>query len=156
MRLFCQDGKASAAASLWYKTPEQTVRSLFHDPHGGHSFSTLLVFTIIYFFLACWTYGMYISSGLFVPVLLIGASWGRLIGMCLNRYAFPTMDWGDPGKYALIGASAQLAGSWHHQVYLFLDSHHFRSHGKSHLYLPGFRHRLWGQDHWGLYQRRPL
>ena len=24
VRLFCQDGKASAAASLWYKTPEET------------------------------------------------------------------------------------------------------------------------------------
>ena len=68
-------GKASAAASLWYKTPEETVRSLFHDMPGAHSFTTLLIFTILYYFLACWTYGMFISSGLFVPSLLIGASW---------------------------------------------------------------------------------
>ena len=85
-----------------YKTPEETVRSLFHDPAGAHGFITLLVFTVVYFFLACWTYGMFISSGLFVPSLLIGASWGRLIGMCLV-VAFPTWDWGDLGKYALIG-----------------------------------------------------
>ncbi len=110
VRLFCQDGKASAAASLWYKTPEETVRSLFHDQAGAHSFSTLLAFTVAYFFLACWTYGMFISSGLFVPSLLIGASWGRLLGMCL-MHTFPTWDWGDLGKYALIGASAQLAGT---------------------------------------------
>ena len=75
VRLFCQDGKSSAAASLWYKTPEETVKALFHDKAGAHSFSTLALFTVLYFFLACWTYGMFISSGLFVPSLLIGASW---------------------------------------------------------------------------------
>jgi chloride channel 7 len=53
---------------------------------------------------------MFISSGLFVPSLLIGASWGRLTGMFLVA-AFPSWDWGDLGKYALIGASAQLAGT---------------------------------------------
>ena len=53
---------------------------------------------------------MFISSGLFVPSLLIGASWGRLTGMCLVA-AFPGWEWGDLGKYALIGASAQLAGT---------------------------------------------
>ena len=77
---------------------------------GAHGFLTLLIFTIVYFFLACWTYGMFISSGLFVPSLLIGASWGRLTGMCLVA-AFPNWNWGDLGKYALIGASAQLAGT---------------------------------------------
>ena len=110
VRLFCQDGKASAAASLWYKTPEETVRSLFHDQTGAHSFFTVSVFTFIYFFLACWTYGMFISSGLFVPSLLIGAAWGRLIGMFLT-HNFPAWDWGDLGKYALMGAAAQLAGT---------------------------------------------
>ena len=97
IRLYCQDGKASAAASLWYKTPEESVRSLFHDMEGAHSFTTLLVFAFLYFFLACWTYGMFISSGLFVPSLLIGASWGRLTGMALN-YLLPEWDWGDLGK----------------------------------------------------------
>ena len=83
---------------------------MFHDPVGAHGFLTLLIFTVVYFFLACWTYGMFISSGLFVPSLLIGASWGRLTGMCLVA-AFPGWEWGDLGKYALIGASAQLAGT---------------------------------------------
>jgi len=95
---------------LWYKTPEETVRSLFHDKPGAHSFSTLLIFTILYYLLACWTYGMFISSGLFVPSILIGAAWGRLLGMCLF-FVLPHWNWGDLGKYALIGASAQLAGT---------------------------------------------
>ena len=86
------------------------MRALFHDKPGAHNFSTIIVFCILYFFLACWTYGMFISSGLFIPSLLIGAAWGRLVGMMLY-YLFPDSDWGDLGKYALIGASAQLAGT---------------------------------------------
>ena len=40
---------------------------------------------------------MFISSGLFVPSLLIGASWGRLTGMGL-AYVLPEWDWGDLGR----------------------------------------------------------
>ena len=41
------------------------------------------MFTITYFFLACWTYGLAVSAGVFIPSLLIGAAWGRLIGIML-------------------------------------------------------------------------
>ena len=70
---------------------------------------TLAMFTILYWLIACWTYGMSISSGLFVPSLLIGAGWGRCVGLILHEH-FPYIDWGDVGKYALIGSVAQLAG----------------------------------------------
>ena len=56
------------------------------------------------------TYGMSISSGIFIPTLLTGAAWGRIVGTLLYRF-FPDMDWGDVGKYSLIGASAQLSGT---------------------------------------------
>ena len=52
---------------------------------------------------------MSISSGLFVPSILIGAGGGRCIGLLLNKYV-EFIEWGDVGKYALIGAVAQLAG----------------------------------------------
>ena len=52
---------------------------------------------------------MSISSGLFVPSILIGAGWGRCVGLLLNKYV-EFIEWGDVGKYALIGAVAQLAG----------------------------------------------
>ena len=53
---------------------------------------------------------MSISSGIFIPTLLTGAAWGRIVGTLLYR-CFPDMDWGDVGKYSLIGASAQLSGT---------------------------------------------
>ena len=70
---------------------------------------TLGIFTILYWMIACWTYGMSISSGLFVPSILIGAAWGRCVGLLLNKHV-EFIEWGDVGKYALIGAVAQLAG----------------------------------------------
>ena len=53
---------------------------------------------------------MSISSGIFIPTLLTGAAWGRIIGTLLYKF-FPDTDWGDVGKYSLIGASAQLSGT---------------------------------------------
>lgn len=34
VQLFCEDNEYNAVASLWFQTPEATVRSLFHDPPG--------------------------------------------------------------------------------------------------------------------------
>ena len=42
---------------------------------------SLALFTLSYWLLACWTYGLSVSSGVFIPSLLTGAAWGRLIGM---------------------------------------------------------------------------
>ena len=63
-----------------FQTPEQSVRSLLHDPNGSHKISTLALFFVVYFLLNCWTYGLSISAGVFIPCLLTGAAWGRLTG----------------------------------------------------------------------------
>ena len=128
VRLYCEDGKYHGGAStckllmLFHKyifasshiifsgfaTPESVIKELLHKPYGHYDTPNLFVFAIAYFFLACYTYGLSISSGLFIPCLLIGASWGRIIGRMLILYT----DWdvGDPGKYALMAAVAQLSG----------------------------------------------
>ena len=41
----------------------------------------LIAFIIVFFLLGVWTYGLSVSSGVFIPSLAIGAAWGRLIGM---------------------------------------------------------------------------
>lgn len=45
---------------------------------------TLSLFFMLYFFLSCWTYGVSVPSGLFVPSLLCGASLGRLVANVLK------------------------------------------------------------------------
>ena len=67
----------------------------------------IALFAITYFFLATWTYGLYVPSGLFVPVILCGAAWGRLFGYGIYSL-FPQGKWSGPGIYALIGSAAML------------------------------------------------
>ncbi|XP_076440006.1 H(+)/Cl(-) exchange transporter 7-like isoform X2 [Babylonia areolata] len=107
VQFFCPDGYDSASTNLFFDTPESSVKSLFHEPLGSYEAVTLTFYTLLYFFLALWTYGVSVPSGLFIPSLLIGAGWGRLVGM---GFQFIPNFQVDPGKYALIGAAAQLGG----------------------------------------------
>ncbi|KOX81276.1 H(+)/Cl(-) exchange transporter 7 [Melipona quadrifasciata] len=109
IQMYCNEGEYSAVATLWFQTPESSVRSLFHDPKGSHNDITLAIFVVLYFFLAVATFGLSMSSGLFIPSLLIGSAWGRLIGSWLAKL-FPNCVVLNPGKYALLGAAAQLGG----------------------------------------------
>uniref|UniRef100_A0A8D1C6J6 Chloride channel protein n=2 Tax=Sus scrofa TaxID=9823 RepID=A0A8D1C6J6_PIG len=109
LQLFCADGEYNSMAAAFFNTPEKSVVSLFHDPPGSYNPMTLGLFTLVYFFLACWTYGLTVSAGVFIPSLLIGAAWGRLFGISLS-YITGAAIWADPGKYALMGAAAQLGG----------------------------------------------
>lgn len=51
---------------------------------GTFSPVTLSLFFLLYFLLACWTYGVSVPSGLFVPLLLCGAAFGRLVANILK------------------------------------------------------------------------
>uniref|UniRef100_A0A3Q3KAQ1 Chloride channel protein n=1 Tax=Monopterus albus TaxID=43700 RepID=A0A3Q3KAQ1_MONAL len=106
-QLFCADGEYNSMAKAFFNTPERSVRSLFHN-QPTYNPLTLGLFTLTYFFLACWTYGLAVSAGVFIPSLLIGAAWGRLFGILLASSTSSDSTWADPGKYALIGAAAQL------------------------------------------------
>ncbi|KAM4531859.1 H(+)/Cl(-) exchange transporter 7 isoform 1-T1 [Odontesthes bonariensis] len=110
LQLFCADGEYNSMATAFFNTPEKSVRSLFHNQPGTYNPLTLGLFTLTYFFLACWTYGLSVSAGVFIPSLLIGAAWGRLCGILLASLTSTNTPWADPGKYALIGAAAQLGG----------------------------------------------
>ena len=57
-------------------------------------------------------FGLGVPAGLFVPSLLTGAALGRWVGEVLNRtpeWLIPEA-WAHPSVYALVGASAMLAG----------------------------------------------
>jgi chloride channel 7 len=81
--------------------------SIKHLLHRGHPFDpkVLVLFFFTHFCLACWTYGLGVPSGLFVPSLLAGAALGRLTGQLLEGHVQ-----GEPGVYALIGATSFLSG----------------------------------------------
>ncbi|KAK9881295.1 hypothetical protein WA026_015417 [Henosepilachna vigintioctopunctata] len=108
-QLYCEDGQYNVLASIWFQTPEASVRSLLHDPPNTHNALSLASFVLLYYILACWTYGLSASIGLFIPTLLTGAAWGRLVSVGLTQ-VLPNSAIVQPGKYALIGAAAQLGG----------------------------------------------
>ncbi|CAG5134838.1 unnamed protein product, partial [Candidula unifasciata] len=107
VKFFCQEGEYSSSAKLFFDTPEATVKHLFHNDPGTYQISTLCIFASGYFFLACWTYGISVPSGLFIPSLLVGAAWGRIVGILVSLV---DGDWVELSFYSLVGASAMLGG----------------------------------------------
>ena len=128
-------------AMLWLNGGVKAVKVLLQRgfPHmlSAHC---LIVFCIIYFILAAITAGISVPAGLVVPMLLIGGSYGRLVGlgvldlkksMCTEyatldptlafsntyywstytRWMVKTCRMPDPGTFAIIGAASFLGGS---------------------------------------------
>ncbi|KAJ8257688.1 hypothetical protein GJAV_G00188610 [Gymnothorax javanicus] len=106
-RFFCPNKTYNDMATLFFNPQEVAIHQLFHQD-GTFSPVTLTLFFVMYTLLACWTYGVSVPSGLFVPCLLCGAAFGRLVAnilrvnLGLNIYS---------GTFALIGAAAFLGGA---------------------------------------------
>uniref|UniRef100_A0A803NVQ6 Chloride channel protein n=1 Tax=Cannabis sativa TaxID=3483 RepID=A0A803NVQ6_CANSA len=71
----------------------------------GLTVSCPTVYSAVYF-LGIVTYGIAIPSGLFIPVILAGACYGRLVGRL-----FETASHLDTGLFALLGAASFLGGT---------------------------------------------
>ncbi|KAI9164495.1 glycerol ethanol, ferric requiring protein [Blastocladiella emersonii ATCC 22665] len=84
----------------------------------------LLLFTMaMRFSTAVVTYGSKVPGGAFVPGMLVGACFGRVLGIVVNAFQNSFADWPifaacqvadrvcvTPGSYALLGAAAALTG----------------------------------------------
>ena len=136
IRLYCPVGQYNELASLMYASGHHAVLLLLSrrdvSGHGRLMFScgSVATFLLVYFCLACCAAGSAISSGLVVPMLLIGACIGRLYGILslaiINQpislsACNSTIDldglppqcaysFVDPGAFALIGAAAFFSG----------------------------------------------
>jgi chloride channel 7 len=142
VRLSCPAGSYNELATLVYASghkavlllfsrraeslqPDNTLAYVGRETFGGGS---VAVFFVIYYVLAAISAGSAISSGLVVPMLLIGACIGRLYGIlvlgalgqaddplthCEGPHPWPTAcyySYVDPGACALIGAAAFFGG----------------------------------------------
>ena len=133
--------KFNEMAMLWLNGGVKAVKVLLQRgfPYM-HSWQVLLVFFLCYFFLASITAGISVPAGLVVPMLLIGGSYGRLVGllalgakknMCESyqtinseqmnsdvyywsayvRWVIRSCRMPDPGTFAIVGAASFLGGS---------------------------------------------
>eukprot|EP00041_Stephanoeca_diplocostata_P025152 m.651939 g.651939 ORF g.651939 m.651939 type:complete len:803 (+) comp22684_c0_seq2:98-2506(+) len=106
-QFFCNDEtQYNDMATLSFNPLEDVIKHLFHFD-GFFSFRALITSFILLFITSCWTYGLLIPSGLFVPMLVTGAVYGRIVGEFINQYTEHSTY---PGTYALIGAAAFLGG----------------------------------------------
>lgn len=103
----CPAGHYNALASLFFNTNDDAIRNLFSagtDREFG--VSALLTFFTAVYSLGLLTYGVAVPSGLFIPVILSGASFGRLVGTLLGSASGL-----DAGLFALLGAASFLGGT---------------------------------------------
>ncbi|KAJ7946528.1 Chloride channel protein [Quillaja saponaria] len=94
-------------ASLFLTTNDDAIRNLFSSASDKEfQLSTLLTFFVAIYCLGIITYGIAVPSGLFIPVILAGASYGRLVGTFLG--SFTSLD---AGLFGLLGAASFLGGT---------------------------------------------
>ncbi|KAJ0077975.1 hypothetical protein Patl1_36666 [Pistacia atlantica] len=81
----CPLGRYNDLASLFFNTNDDAIRNLFSSGTAqAFHLSTLLVFFAAIYCPGIITYGIAVPSGLFIPVILAGASYGRLGGTFLG------------------------------------------------------------------------
>jgi chloride channel 7 len=112
---YCRPDEFNDIASFWFAPTEDAIRQLYHlgtsaaqaSPYEYHH---LAIFFLIYTTLMCFSSGMAVPSGLFIPTLLSGAALGRLTGKVAG-HLLPAGSVVDAGTYGLIGSAAMLAGT---------------------------------------------
>lgn len=103
----CPPNHYNDLASLFFTTNDDAIRNLFiAGSNKRFLLSSLLIFFVAIYFLGIITYGIAIPSGLFIPVILAGASYGRVAGSLLS----PFTDL-DVSLFALLGAASFLGGT---------------------------------------------
>ncbi|KAL4377804.1 hypothetical protein GQ457_02G010280 [Hibiscus cannabinus] len=103
----CPPGHYNDLASLFLNTNDDAIRNLLStDTAKEFYISSLLIFFGAVYFLGIITYGIAIPSGLFIPVILAGSCYGRLIGRL-----FEPVSKLDVGLFSLLGAASFLGGT---------------------------------------------
>ncbi|KAM7268199.1 hypothetical protein ACFE04_010365 [Oxalis oulophora] len=103
----CPDGYYNDLATLLLTTNDDAVRNIFssNTPSEFTIFS-LLIFFALYCILGLVTFGIAVPSGLFLPIILMGSAYGRLLAILMG----PNTNI-DHGLYAVLGAASLMAGS---------------------------------------------
>lgn len=103
----CPSGYYNDLASLFLNTNDDAIRNLFSTSTVKEfQISSLFIFFGAVYCLGIITYGIAIPSGLFIPVILAGACYGRLVGRL-----FESISTLDTGLFALLGAASFLGGT---------------------------------------------
>ncbi|KAK6156538.1 hypothetical protein DH2020_010786 [Rehmannia glutinosa] len=103
----CPPGFYNDLASLFFNTNDDAIKNLFSknsDAEFHHS--SMLIFFATCFFLSIFSYGIVAPTGIFVPVIVTGAAYGRFIGMLVGSNSNL-----NHGLFAVLGSASLLGGS---------------------------------------------
>lgn len=97
-------------ANLMIIPQEDALKLLFSRSTGMFPIPTLLIFLMLYFVIVTLTAGITVAAGLFVPMMLVGATFGRIMGQTMqilfgDYVSNPSID---ASIYALVGAAAMM------------------------------------------------
>lgn len=103
----CPPGHYNDLASLFLNTNDDAIRNLINTKDDTEfNISSLLIFFAAVYCLGIITYGIAIPSGLFIPVILAGAGYGRVIGRL-----FEPISKLNTALFSLLGAASFLGGT---------------------------------------------
>nr|XP_043619385.1 putative chloride channel-like protein CLC-g [Erigeron canadensis] len=103
----CEPDQYNELASLFFNTNDDAIKNLFSkDTDTEFHPLSVLMFFITCFFLSIFSYGIVAPVGLFIPVIVTGASYGRLVGLLIGSSSNL-----NHGLFAVLGAASLLGGS---------------------------------------------
>ncbi|KAG7985893.1 hypothetical protein I3843_03G050600 [Carya illinoinensis] len=103
----CRAGYYNDLATLLLATNDDAVRHIFStNTPTEYQIPSLLIFFALYCILGLFTFGIAVPSGLFLPIILMGSGYGRLLGIAMGSYTNI-----DQGLFAVLGAASLMAGS---------------------------------------------
>ena len=108
----CAEGHYSEIATIVYSTANQIAALLFDRSltwEADFHTAPLFLYCLFYTLLVAALYGAYVPGGLFVPSIVAGGLFGRIIGIA-TKVVFPDSIFINPGVYSLLGAAAMLGG----------------------------------------------
>uniref|UniRef100_A0A0E0NZX8 Chloride channel protein n=1 Tax=Oryza rufipogon TaxID=4529 RepID=A0A0E0NZX8_ORYRU len=111
VNFYCsKDNEYNDLATIFFNTQDDAIRNLFSaKTFHEYSAQSLITFLVMFYSLAVVTFGTAVPAGQFVPGIMIGSTYGRLVGMFVVKF-YKKLNV-EEGTYALLGAASFLGGS---------------------------------------------
>ncbi|CAM0876621.1 unnamed protein product [Alopecurus aequalis] len=106
-RFHCPPGHYNDLASLFLNINDDAIRNLYSTgTNDVYHPGSMLAFFVASYVLGLLSYGVVAPSGLFIPIILTGATYGRLVAILLGSHSDL-----DHGLVAILGSASFLGGT---------------------------------------------
>eukprot|EP00978_Attheya_sp_CCMP212_P025036 scaffold79760_cov57-Attheya_sp.AAC.8 len=107
----CPDGEYNHLATLFLNNLSTVINLMFHSDHDAFTASSCLIAGTVYFVMLLILFGSSIGMGIFIPLLYIGATYGRAAGLWVDDlYGQDELVDNLVQTYAVVTATGMLGG----------------------------------------------